>query len=357
MFKFSQRYYASGYAMQILVVAIATVLSTRLFLNIAGYPYLLDLFRLNSDTLHISHIMFGGLFLYLGGAINLFFHGKKVRQLSAVFLGIGLGLFVDEVGKFITHDYNYFYQPAAMIIYIVFLLVFATYSYLVNSSYKQNEEKLYQIFEKFEEIIEEDFEITEKKYLLAQIESLSFSKKNTPFLALKKQLKYLVKNMPVKKDKSRQGWFDFLKKTIEEIYANFFLKPRFTRFIILFFVAYSISTLIESGYYLFFKNYKLVDYLLTNFSLPITASQPYILAIAQMTASTISNLFIIIGVYFYTSNKLKGLRYFKNGLVLKILLVRPFSFYFDQFSAAVGALFDICLLYGIELLLNKKTKE
>ena len=46
---------------------------------------------------------------------------RWVPAATAVLVGVGSGLFVDEVGKFITQQNDYFTPLAAPIIYVVFL--------------------------------------------------------------------------------------------------------------------------------------------------------------------------------------------------------------------------------------------
>jgi hypothetical protein len=94
-----------------------TVVITRLYLMASGYP------KIGGSTYHIAHALFGGLLLVVACLLLLLSAGRTALTTAAVLAGVGLGLFIDEVGKFITADNNYFFPLAAPIIYFAFLLV------------------------------------------------------------------------------------------------------------------------------------------------------------------------------------------------------------------------------------------
>jgi hypothetical protein len=103
---------ASLRIMAMLVSAVATVLVVRGFLAATGYP------QLGGGGLHVAHVLWGGLLMVLGLVLLLSFAGPVIRPAAAVLSGVGIGLFIDEIGKFVTSDNNYFYRPAAALMYV-----------------------------------------------------------------------------------------------------------------------------------------------------------------------------------------------------------------------------------------------
>lgn len=101
-----------------LVAAVATVLVIRTQLWLTNYP------QLGGAGLHIAHLLWGGLFMALAIGLLLTYVGPGVRPVAALLGGVGFGFFIDELGKFITADNNYFFRPAAALIYLVFVGAF-----------------------------------------------------------------------------------------------------------------------------------------------------------------------------------------------------------------------------------------
>ena len=95
--------------------AVATVLIVRSALAVAGYP------QVGGGGLHIAHVLWGGLLMGVAIVLVEIFPGTEVRIRAAFIGGIGFGLFIDEVGKFLTKDTNYFFKPAIAIMYAVFV--------------------------------------------------------------------------------------------------------------------------------------------------------------------------------------------------------------------------------------------
>lgn len=102
-----------------LIAAVTMIIVIRLQLWATDYP------ALGGGRLHIAHLLWGGVFMVLTIGMLLSFVGRSLRVPAAILGGIGFGFFIDELGKFITKDNDYFFKPTAAIIYVVFLLLYA----------------------------------------------------------------------------------------------------------------------------------------------------------------------------------------------------------------------------------------
>ncbi|MDI9915156.1 hypothetical protein [Rhodococcus sp. IEGM 1379] len=101
-----------------LFASVATVLVTRGYLAAMGYP------QIGGGGLHVAHVLWGGLLMAVAIVMTAITEGSRIRDRASLIGGIGFGLFIDEVGKFVTSDVNYFYQPAIAIMYVVFVLFY-----------------------------------------------------------------------------------------------------------------------------------------------------------------------------------------------------------------------------------------
>lgn len=166
------RFYAERYLTLLLISFALTIAFTRLFLEISGYP------QIGASGVHLAHVLWGGLIWFAGSLLPLVFANKRAFDLSAVLTGIGSGLFMDEVGKFITAANDYFFPPAAPLIYGFFLLAVLLLQMVRRPLPKTPRDRLYRVIEQFEELIEGDLSDVERDRLLDELEKVEKSDRN-----------------------------------------------------------------------------------------------------------------------------------------------------------------------------------
>src|ERR1700730_18823018 len=101
-----------------MVAAVSAVLLIRFGLGLTGYP------QLGGAGLHVAHLLWGGVLMVVALFLLLVYLGQRVMRLAAIVGGLGFGVFLDELGKFITSDNNYFYKHTIALIYLVFIALF-----------------------------------------------------------------------------------------------------------------------------------------------------------------------------------------------------------------------------------------
>lgn len=152
-----RRQRAETYLLLTLLSFAASVSFTRLFLDLTGYP------QLGGGELHIAHVLWGGLFLFVATLLPLIFANRWVFLWVSILSGVGVGLFIDEVGKFITQSNDYFYPAAAPIIYVFFLLTVLVYVLVRRPRQKDPRADFYHILEDLEEVLDQDLSARERE--------------------------------------------------------------------------------------------------------------------------------------------------------------------------------------------------
>jgi hypothetical protein len=70
---------------------------------------------------------------------SISFLGPFTRTFAAFLGGAGFGWFIDELGKFITRDVNYFFQPTFALIYMTFIAMYLAFRSLERRGYSPEE--------------------------------------------------------------------------------------------------------------------------------------------------------------------------------------------------------------------------
>jgi hypothetical protein len=158
-----RREQAESYILTSLVAFAVTVIATRAFLQLTGFP------QLGNSVLHIAHALWGGLLLIVAAYLPLAFANRWAIQASAVCGGIGIGLFIDEVGKFITQANDYFFPPALPLIYGFILLNVVVYLYFRRPPKMNPRSAMYRALEGLQELVDGDLDAAEAAKLETQL--------------------------------------------------------------------------------------------------------------------------------------------------------------------------------------------
>jgi hypothetical protein len=156
---------AERYLFILLVSFAMTVIATRWFLELTGFP------RIGGGELHIAHALWGGAALAVAAVLPILLAGRLVYLASAALAGAGIGLFIDEVGKFITAENDYFYPAAAPIIYAAFLLAVLVWLRAQRPRGADPRAQLLSALELLEESVDGDLQQAEREDLRSRLAS------------------------------------------------------------------------------------------------------------------------------------------------------------------------------------------
>lgn len=340
-----RRLRAEQYLLMTLLSFAGSVTLTRLLLEITGYP------QLGGGGLHIAHLLWGGLLLFIASLLPLIYSNRWVYNLGAVLAGIGVGLFIDEVGKFITQNNNYFYPPAAPIIYAFFLITILIYLRVRKLPTNNPRTELYLALESLEEVLDHDLDADERIEIVKRLQYVAQQEEQIDFSRLAKELLhfltskriYIAPEFPSFGEKIYLKIREFEKRNINSNRARIILLCGVGTLglislyrLVLFVLVVILPTYRENTLSLLINRGLLANsgefswYLLR-------------LAFEGLVGVLMCTAAIFLGI----RKEKRGVNLSFYGLLLSISTIDLFIFYFDQFSSIIMAVIQFLVLLGL----------
>jgi len=340
-----RRQKARNYLLFTLVSFALSISLTRLYLTLTGYP------QLGNRELHIAHVLWGGLILFIAAILPLIFANQWVYTLTAVLSGVGVGLFMDEVGKFITQTNDYFYPPAAPIIYAFFLLVVLVYVDISRQKAEDARTEMYYILQDFDELLDHDLSEEERKDILAHLDLVLQETSHTDLANLAQSLKGFILNkdlelVPETPTVWKRGW-----ARMEKFEAGWLTRNRFRAALVGALLGWSLYSLYYPLYILTQSrnpagmNTILVGLVRQHLVHSHGGLTWYEVHLGLLTGVGLV-LFIAAGMLAVNKQR-RGINLAYVGMLTSLTMVNLLVFYYDQFSAIVSAALQLIILMGI----------
>ena len=330
--KLARNIEAGDYLEYFFVSAVTTILGIRLFLYLTGYP------QISSGTFHIAHMLWGGFILALALFLLLVYLNRFVVTLAAALGGIGFGTFIDELGKFITRDNNYFFQPTIAILYVIFIFLFLLIRLVEKSQTLGKKEYLINALILFEEVVYKDLNSLEKDKLLNLLKNSD--QRNGLVVALEK----IANAMPVV-NKENISTLKKIQQKLYEFYTHFRKSPKIQKIVLSLVFLHSISIITSSVIRLITLGG--AGDLRAHLSL-------FSASFIDVVISFISSVIIVWGIYQFRKSRLIGLRIIKLSLLISLFISQVFSFYEIQLLAIFELLQVLFVLTIIQYMLYEE---
>jgi hypothetical protein len=313
-----------------LVSAVTAVLAVRFFLGATGYP------RLGGGGLHIAHMLWGGTLMLAAVLLLLGYLGQRVRRAAAVLAGLGFGLFIDELGKFITSDNNYFYRPTIALIYVVFVLLFLWWRSLERHRVWDEETYLANALMLLQDAALHDLDPREKYHLIRWLRRSGAA--GTSLLGNVEEV--VAARRP---DLPRRSAFGMGLRRIQKRIESGLRSPWAERLAITVLLVRLLGAIVASVALVYS---------------PATTGPGESVDLPLLLASAVSGGLTLTGlVYLVLRSPIHALRWFKRSILASIFLTDLFTFYYQQLGAVANLAVDLILLAVFEAFIEAEHRR
>lgn len=307
---------ANAYRENFLVSAFVTIITVRLFLKFTAYP------QLGFGDLHIAHILWGGLLMISSIFILLSFLNKQAANVASILGGIGFGLFIDELGKIITKDNDYFFEPTVAYIYIIFVLLYLISRFIPRYRAISQKEYLVNAIEMLKESASNDFDKEEERRAR---EYLKHCDKKNPIVPALRELLSHIDALPV----SKPNIFVRCKDVLKHWYYKVAGSDIILKGVMIFLALQTIRILVEAAFLL------------------IARPELSFAEWGKVLSSVLAGIFSLIGFFALRFSKVEAFRFFRIAILITLLLTEFFAFMSSQWYELFGLFATVFILVVI----------
>ena len=317
-----------------LVASVAAVLVIRAFLVITGYP------QLGGDGLHIAHMLWGGLFMAAALLVLFAVLGHVARRLAAILGGIGFGTFVDELGKFITSDNDYFYEPTIGLIYIIFIVIFLALHTLRRQTLSPSE-ALANVLDQLELAVGRPLDAARKREMLALLAQCD---RSAPLVQSLTAFVESVRQQAL----SDMSFYFRIRDSALWLYSGVVLHRRFRPVLIGFFL---FVVVVQLGLAALIA---LAGVVLGSAELAAQLQLGF-LSVAQLTSATVSGVLILVGIWQLRRSRIAAYQWFLRGMLVSIFVTQVFTFLEDELVALWGVALNLLIYTALRVMIDADT--
>ncbi len=279
--------------------------------------------------------------------ICLSFLGNRTRLLAALLGGVGFGTFIDEIGKFITRDNNYFYQPSIALIYIMFVLIYLAFRDLQMRSAISREEYLVNAINDLEEAVINDLQPEERDRALRYLGAIAEKDDLTLRLAA------LIEEASVQPHPD--GWLRRVRRYVVAGYEAVLARAdRFGGLVTLF----VLQLVVNAGTVAFIVARAWSAEAVANASdqqrgtfaiIPISD-------VLLIVSTLVPSVLVVIAVFALRRSRMRGLYLFRRAVLLSILFTEVFMFYRNQGAALVVLAFNLFAWACVNVAITRESR-
>ncbi len=326
-----------------LVSAVAAILGIRGFLELTGYP------KLGGGGLHIAHMLWGGLLMLIAIVILLAFLSKASHRLAAVIGGFGFGTFIDEIGKFVTSDNDYFFQPAVALMYITFVATFLAIHTIRTRREHSPQEYLLNALREMEEVALHDLDEEDRRRTMLY---LSRCDPDHPLVPALREIVTTAELVP----RPAPGPWAAMRQRLQQLYRGLARRRVFAKGVTIFFVAklvlavgYAVGLILLAG-----REWELSMVVRLAEYMGERAAGLSFVEIAHLSSSLAAGAFTLAGIAQIRRSRLRAFLMFERSVLVSIFVTQVFSFYKEQFGALLGLALNIVVLIGVRFVIEQE---